>query len=67
MAKPEEHYAVALDLANEIGVRLLLQPVDERDPMVVLDLSRIHVELGNLQLAIQRPGRSLIVPNGRLH
>lgn len=67
MAKPEEHYAVALGLANEIGVRLQQQPVEERDPMVVLDLSRIHVELGQLQLAIERPGRSLIVPNGRMH
>lgn len=63
MPKPEEHYAIGLDLANKInlalGERTEPTPVHE-----VLALAMLHVELGKLALAMERPGRRLVLPNG---
>lgn len=62
MATPEEHYAVALGMANQVGQVLATTegvPANE-----ILALAALHIDLGRLQLEIQRPGRGLILPNG---
>lgn len=60
MATPEEHYAVALGMANQVGAAMQSNPeVPVHD---IMALAALHVDLARLQLEIQRPGRSLILP-----
>jgi hypothetical protein len=60
MATVEEHYAVALGLSNKIGIAL--QDRAEVPVQDILAFAQLHIELARLQLDIERPGRSLILP-----
>lgn len=63
MAKPEEHYAVALQMAN-MANQVLTNAGEEAPTHEVLALARLHVALGMLAVEIERPGRGLVLPNG---
>jgi hypothetical protein len=63
MATPEEHYQVAAGYANQAAQAMGASeavPTSE-----VLALAQLQVALGQLAIAIERPGRSLILPNHR--
>lgn len=62
MATPEEHYAVALGMANQVAQAMASNEGTPAHEIVAL--AGLHVDLARLQLEIQRPGRSLILPNG---
>lgn len=66
MAKPEEHYAVALQMAS-MANQALAEAGDKAPTSEVLALAQLHATLGLLQVEIERPGRGLILPNGSLN